>query len=76
MTPEEIADIILELLDEPRHPVHVSNIARMIRAYGDERARQERERVVALIRDWQPSGRASDMDALVAALDTAAPGAS
>ena len=71
MTPEEIAQKIAARFfsfDQQRQDALALLIAAALRTYGDARAAAERDKIAAIINNWQPTGRASDMEALIAAI--------
>lgn len=57
-TPEQIAERILDQI--VRGQMGLEDIAALIRAYGDARARAERERIIGLIQTQLPAAQAPD----------------
>lgn len=75
MTPEEFdldiqerVLIFLEVRGGYVASASEAQLCRLLRAYGDARAAEERARAVQAIRDFHFTGRGSDEEALIAAL--------
>jgi hypothetical protein len=60
-TPEQIAEHILDQILR-QQGIGIDDIAAIVRAYGDARARAERERIISLIQTEPPPDTAPDAE--------------